>query len=80
VLALGSLLIPEKQRAAAKARRGPEVIDPFAAGYPVPPMPGQVLPPSPRKERAAVAAGAAAARADDAGPGSDPTTPEVHGG
>ncbi|MDM7854384.1 NADH-quinone oxidoreductase subunit NuoH [Cellulomonas alba] len=72
VVAIAAFFVPEKKVAATKPRRGPEVIDPFAAGYPVPPMPGQTLPPSPRKERAAAAAGATA--------GSDPTTPEVHGG
>ena len=29
----------------------PEVIDAFAGGYPVPPLPSQVLPPSPRSGR-----------------------------
>ena len=57
--------------------------DPFAGGYPVPPLPGQVLPPSPRKQRLAAAAKASVT----AGPG--PTVPtrttsnessEVHGG
>ena len=44
-----SFLIPEKKperRAAA-----PKEFDPFADGYPVPPLPGQVLPPSPRAQR-----------------------------
>lgn len=33
--------------------RAPDVIDPFAAGYPVPPKPGEKLPPSPRAARRA---------------------------
>ena len=38
---------------------GPSDFDPFAGGYPVPPMPGQVLPPSPRRARREAAAMAA---------------------
>jgi NADH-quinone oxidoreductase subunit H len=75
-----SLLVPEKKEPAPPVRRGPEVIDPFAAGYPVPPMPGQVLPPSPRKQREAVPAAAVPASGPEGPDGSDPTTPEVHGG
>ncbi|MDR0366875.1 MAG: hypothetical protein LBH68_08640, partial [Bifidobacteriaceae bacterium] len=30
------------------------VIDPFADGFPVPPLPGQVLPPSPRSAGQAI--------------------------
>ena len=29
-----------------------QVLDAFAGGFPVPPLPGQVLPPSPRSRRA----------------------------
>jgi NADH-quinone oxidoreductase subunit H len=37
------------------ARRAPsEVLDAFADGYPVPPLPGQTLPPSPRARRVSV--------------------------
>jgi len=43
---------------------GPVEIDPFADGYPVPPMPGQVLPPSPRAGRT-VEAQMAAKEGDD---------------
>ncbi|MCR6648381.1 MAG: NADH-quinone oxidoreductase subunit NuoH [Cellulomonas sp.] len=70
-----SLLIPEKKPAPAATR--PRVLDAFADGYPVPPLPGQVLPPSPRRAR--VTAGAPA---DETTTGADaPTDPkEVHGG
>ncbi|QTE29124.1 NADH-quinone oxidoreductase subunit NuoH [Pengzhenrongella sicca] len=53
-----SFLFPEKKKAAVDGPpAGP--FDPFAGGYPVPPMPGQQLPPSPRSGRvvAAVATG-----------------------
>jgi NADH-quinone oxidoreductase subunit H len=66
--------MPEKPKAAAAAaEREPEVIDAFAAGYPVPPLPGQVLPPSPRRARQAVTVDvtAGAGSATDA-----PATPE----
>ncbi|MCL2848897.1 MAG: NADH-quinone oxidoreductase subunit NuoH [Micrococcales bacterium] len=54
VFAALSFLIPEK-----KEPPGAEVgeFDPYADGYPVPPMPGQVLPPSPRRLAAMAAAG-----------------------
>ncbi|MCL2424223.1 MAG: NADH-quinone oxidoreductase subunit NuoH, partial [Micrococcales bacterium] len=48
-------LIPEKQ--APPPKPGGQ-FDPFEDGYPVPPMPGQSLPPSPRRLRAMAAAGA----------------------
>jgi len=74
---LVSFLIPERKPAPGPRRPpGPEVIDPFANGYPVPPLPGQVLPPSPRKQRAA----AAAASGTDAGSSTPQVTQEVHGG
>ena len=51
VATLATFLIPEKPRAEAPApARGR--FDPFAAGYPVPPLPGQTLPPSPRRRLA----------------------------
>ncbi|WP_019135026.1 NADH-quinone oxidoreductase subunit NuoH [Cellulomonas massiliensis] len=73
VFVVVSLLIPARKEPPRRRRSGPEVIDPFAGGYPVPPLPGQALPPSPRKRLA------------DATPTNDPgTTPEltqeVHGG
>jgi len=53
---IASLLIPVKKAVPArKARRVP--FDAFAGGYPVPPLPGQRLPPSPRRARAAVLTG-----------------------
>ncbi|WP_263729739.1 NADH-quinone oxidoreductase subunit NuoH [Cellulomonas sp. SG140] len=44
-----SFLIPEKK---PEQRAAPvKAFDPYADGYPVPPLPGQVLPPSPRAQR-----------------------------
>ena len=46
-----SFLIPEKKPVAVA--KGPqEPFDAFGGGYPVPPLPGQTLPPSPRRLRA----------------------------
>ncbi|MGY4645486.1 NADH-quinone oxidoreductase subunit NuoH [Cellulomonas sp. URHB0016] len=74
---LVSFAIPEKKKPTGPRRPpGPEVIDPFAGGYPVPPLPGQALPPSPRKQRAA----ASAASTSDAGTDVPQVTQEVHGG
>ncbi|GIG22223.1 NADH-quinone oxidoreductase subunit H [Cellulomonas chitinilytica] len=76
---LASFAIPEKKKPTGPKRPpGPEVIDPFAGGYPVPPLPGQVLPPSPRKQRQAAAAAAGAT--NDAGTDVPQVTQEVHGG
>ena len=56
VFAAAAFLIPEKKAPPPE----PETeFDPYAAGYPVPPMPGQTLPPSPRRLRAMAAAGVA---------------------
>ena len=49
VIAVLLLIIPEKK--APILEESEEPFDAFAAGYPVPPMPGQELPPSPRKRR-----------------------------
>jgi len=71
-----SFLVPEKRAAA-----GPVVapskapFDAFAGGYPVPPLPGQVLPPSPRAARRATQAQATATSAT-AMLEAPPTTPE----
>jgi len=46
--AVVSFLIPEK-KPPARDEAPPEPFDAFADGYPVPPLPGQVLPPSPRR-------------------------------
>lgn len=58
VVLVGALIwafIPEKKPDPPKGPKAPEVYDPYAGGYPVPPLPGQVLPPSPRKQRMAAA-------------------------
>ena len=68
-----SFLVPEKRPEPTPEPTGPQEIDPFADGYPVPPLPGQVLPPSPRAQRRLAAT--------DAGDTSGPETPlEVRGG
>ncbi|GGC09415.1 NADH-quinone oxidoreductase subunit NuoH [Cellulomonas carbonis] len=58
-----TFLLPERRRPEPERPDEPEVLDAFAAGYPVPPLPGQVLPPSPRRARLAEQ------RAQDAGDG-----------
>ena len=55
-----SFLIPEK-KAAAPAAPSDEPFDAFAGGFPVPPLPGQSLPPSPRARLRETAAGTAPA-------------------
>ncbi|MBO0899585.1 NADH-quinone oxidoreductase subunit NuoH [Cellulomonas sp. zg-ZUI222] len=68
-----SFLVPEKRQEPTPRPTGPQEIDPFADGYPVPPLPGQVLPPSPRAQRRLAAT--------DTGDTSGPETPlEVRGG
>ena len=47
-----SFLIPEKKPAPAEVAGADQPFDAFAGGYPVPPLPGQTLPPSPRTVRA----------------------------
>jgi len=75
---LVSFAIPEKKEPAGRKRPpGPEVIDPFAGGYPVPPLPGQVLPPSPRKQRQTASAASSSADSTTDVP---QVTQEVHGG
>ncbi|AEE45077.1 NADH-quinone oxidoreductase subunit NuoH [Cellulomonas fimi] len=69
---LVSFAIPERKKPAEPEKpSGPQPFDPYAGGYPVPPLPGQVLPPSPRRQRAA----AQAASTDV-----PQVTQEVHGG
>jgi NADH-quinone oxidoreductase subunit H len=46
-----SFLVPEKQP--GRKKRPPAEFDAFAGGYPVPPLPGQWLPPSARRSRLA---------------------------
>ena len=80
VVGLASFLVPEKKPAPGPGLRVGE-FDPYAGGFPVPPMPGQVLPPSPRALRtAAAAAAAAAATVAVAEPETDQVNPEVHDG
>lgn len=56
-----SLLIPEKPDPAPRVRTKKKRFDAFADGYPVPPLPGQKLPPSPRAARLRAQAAADAA-------------------
>lgn len=70
-------LVPERKRADASAAADAP-FDAFADGFPVPPLPGQKLPPSPRAERrarAAVGAGPAAPPAPE--PPTDDTPPST---
>lgn len=57
VLMLVLIIAPEKRKPAAQASEGfmhpSEEFDAFAGGYPVPPLAGQALPPSPRAARRA---------------------------
>jgi NADH-quinone oxidoreductase subunit H len=77
-----SFLIPDKPEAAAPER--PRDFDPFEGGYPVPPLPGQQLAPSPRRLARAAAATAAAAGSGpaagtivDRAPGTDHDTDDT---
>jgi NADH-quinone oxidoreductase subunit H len=74
-----SFFIPEKKPEPGPAGPGaggpPVVFDPFAGGYPVPPMPGQKLPPSPRAGRTPALAATATDQIETA-----QVTQEVHGG
>jgi len=64
---------PEKP-ATEPARDDAEPFDAFAAGFPVPPLPGQKLPPSPRAARRAAAATAATTAVIEAAPATDTRT------
>ena len=59
------LLWPAKKEPPPPADRIPEVFDAFEGGYPVPPMPGQELPPSPRRRRREAAAMSAQEATDE---------------
>ncbi|WP_420809368.1 NADH-quinone oxidoreductase subunit NuoH [Actinotalea caeni] len=65
------------KRAAGTAKAGTgsaadaEPFDPFAGGYPVPPLPGQKLPPSPRKARVTTPAAAPSSSETTVGAGED---------
>src|SRR5690625_324449 len=64
VFVIASFFWPQKQEIQAELE--PAEFDAFAAGYPVPPLPGQVLPPSPRQrgpKAAQATSGAIAAEA-----------------
>lgn len=50
VIAIATLFLPEKKPAEEPAADD-EPFDAFAGGFPVPPLPGQTLPPSPRADR-----------------------------
>lgn len=73
-----SLFVPEKKP--EPEPETPRVLDAFADGYPVPPLPGQVLPPSPRAGRARVAAPVGAPAGGDAPNPTETDPKEVHGG
>ncbi|UFU02474.1 NADH-quinone oxidoreductase subunit NuoH [Ruania suaedae] len=57
------MLIPERKREAVDPPEEEKPFDAFAGGYPVPPLPGQTLPPSPRRAKVTAPA--------DAGPATD---------
>jgi NADH-quinone oxidoreductase subunit H len=81
VIVIVSMFLPERKTAPPPTSTGPKVYDPYAGGYPVPPLPGQVLPPSPRKQRMAAAAKASVTAGPPAADESDSNeNNEVHGG
>jgi NADH-quinone oxidoreductase subunit H len=59
---VASVLVPEKPSPAVRKKK--KRFDAFADGYPVPPLPGQKLPPSPRAARLRAEAAAAADAAE----------------
>jgi NADH-quinone oxidoreductase subunit H len=79
---LVSFLIPEK-KPEPERRPADEPFDAFADGFPVPPLPGQALPPSPRAQRrqaqepASPALVGGPAAADPQGDAPESPTPEV---
>jgi len=76
-----TMFLPEKKVPPPPGSAGPKVYDPFAGGYPVPPLPGQVLPPSPRQRRLAEAAKVSVTAGPSSGDESDSNeSSEVHGG
>jgi NADH-quinone oxidoreductase subunit H len=71
-----SYLVPQRPEPAPEGPATGE-FDPFAGGYPVPPLPGQTLPPSPRR-RARLAAGGPAGGSTGTATATPPTgTPAV---
>lgn len=73
LVVIASFLIPEK-KPAPDGPAGDEPFDAFAGGFPVPPLPGQVLPPSPRAARRAAQQPAAPALVG--GPATDTEQPD----
>ncbi len=69
VVLVATFLWPQRGEEAEPA---PAEFDPFAGGHPVPPLPGQAAPVSARRERARVAAGAAAVPVGDGRTGAGP--------
>ncbi|GIG25493.1 NADH-quinone oxidoreductase subunit NuoH [Cellulomonas denverensis] len=64
-----TFLIPEKKQPEEEGAAPDEPFDAFADGFPVPPLPGQQLPPSPRAARlATVSSGPALTGGDDSTP------------
>lgn len=73
---LATFLIPEKEPE-PEPEPAEEPFDAFADGYPVPPLPGQTLPPSPRKARMQARAQAEPTATLEAAPAADePATTE----
>lgn len=66
---LATLVWPSPSQRARSAVAGPTTFDAFEAGYPVPPLPGQELPPSPRRPRTLTAAAATPEVPDTVHPG-----------
>ncbi len=56
VIAFVIIWVTDKPEKEPEKSDKPEIIDAYADGYPVPPLPGQVLPPSPRAGRTPIAA------------------------
>jgi len=71
--------LAEQAAQAANKREETKEIDAFAAGYPVPPLPGQKLPPSPRAARREARAAAVALASIEAGANAATTDAEKEG-
>jgi NADH-quinone oxidoreductase subunit H len=86
IAAIVVALLPERGPRQEASADEPTQFDPFAGGHPVPPMPGQKLPPSPRAARRhpvrgeSSAAQASAAQTSAAQANTTPTTTEDSGG
>ena len=77
VFVAATFLWPQRDRTAEE--EPPREFDAFATGYPVPPLPGQEVPPSPRRMRRAASVGArsGATPTDTAPTGTAPTETDV---